>query len=39
MNRETLESKDRKAKERQKTNYDKHHGVINLPETETENKL
>ena len=32
MNRETLESKDRKAKQRQKTNYDKHHGVINLPE-------
>ena len=32
MNRETLESKDRKAKQRQTTNYDKHHGVINLPE-------
>ena len=32
MNRDTLESKDRKAKQRQKTNYDKHHGVINLPE-------
>ncbi|GFR76886.1 Pol polyprotein [Elysia marginata] len=32
MNRETLESKDRKAKQRQKINYDKHQGVINLPE-------
>ncbi|GFR66955.1 integrase core domain [Elysia marginata] len=32
MKRETLESKDRKAKQRQKENYDKHHGVINLPE-------
>ena len=34
MNRETLESKDRKAKQRQKTNHDKHHGVINLPEVQ-----